>query len=165
MERRVRMKTCLTGLAWAGALVLFGSGLYAHRQARQALKEHAQHDAVDRVRSYAPTLIKGLVGSQVRASREEAEAMALLWRDPRVLSIVYLNKYGEVRWFKDSSKIGLKFEEFNREFPFKTNSVEEAWLRKQHQFRSVPGEPTYDLSVPLTLRDQVIGLVNLRVNL
>ena len=103
-----------------------------------------------------PTLITGLARSQSALSMDEHDVVMRFAKDDRVASLLYLNKYGEVRWFRDPSKITYTFEQFVKEVTLPTDAIEQASLAKSPVVRAVPGMPLYDIAIPLALRGEVM---------
>jgi len=91
---------------------------------------------------------------------DEYDYISSLSRRPGILNLVYLNKYGEVRWFQDPSRITCTFEQFHKAAPRPTDAVEQAALSKTPVVRVVPGPPLYEVAVPLVLRGETAGLVS-----
>src|ERR1041385_7453212 len=93
--------------AGIGVYVMFLGGIFYYNLFKWDFDEKLKEQSIDMVRIYAPTLIKGLTKSQSALSLEEFDIITKgIAIDPRVASLVYLNRYGDVRWFKDPSKMG-----------------------------------------------------------
>src|SRR6185503_18355735 len=45
-----------------------------------------------------------------------------------------------------------------------TDAIEQAWLSKSPMVRAVPNLPLYDIAIPLALRGDVLGILNLQVS-
>lgn len=161
------MKISLKWFLWfssIGLYVMFLGGIFYYNLFKWTFDEKLKQEAIDIVRVYAPTLIKGLQINQNAVSLDEMDVMKTIAKDERVAFLLYLNRYGEVRWFKDPTKMGVKFEEFNREIPIQTNAIEEAWVAKSPRVRPVRDQPFYEIAIPLSVRSEVMGLVNMQIS-
>lgn len=110
--------------------------------------------------AFAAALCPGLERSQNAMTMDEYDYISSLSRRPGVLNLVYLNKYGEVRWFQDPSQITCTFEQFSKAAPLPTDAVEQASLSKTPVVRAVPGPPLYEVAVPLVRRGETAGMVS-----
>lgn len=117
----------------------------------------------EKVRLQSPTLIMGLTRNYRAITFDEFGPITDLAKDERVLNLVYFNQYGDVRWFKDPSSIKLPFDEFAKRHPPQTNAIDEAYKAKLPQVRVVADPPSYELVVPLAVRGEVKGLLDLQV--
>lgn len=147
-----------------GIYVMFLGGIFYYNLFKWTFDEKLKQEAIDMVRLYAPTLINGLARNQGAISMEEYDTITRLAKDDRVAALLYLNKYGEVRWFKDPSKITMSFDEFAKQVPLPTDAIEQAWMAKSPMVRAVPNQPLYDIAIPLAYRGDVLGVLNLQVS-
>jgi HAMP domain-containing protein len=147
-----------------GIYVMFLGGIFYYNLFKWTFDEKLKSEAIDMVRLYAPTLISGLSRNQSAITMDEYDTITRLAKDDRVASLLYLNKYGEVRWFKDPSKITMSYDDFNKHVPPASDSIEQAWLAKSPIVRAVAKEPIYDIAIPLSLRGEVLGILNLQVS-
>lgn len=139
-------------------------GIFYYNLFKWTFDEKLKGEAIDMVRLYAPTLITGLSRNQSALTFEELDVVMRFAKDDRVASLLYLNKYGEVRWFKDPSKITYSFEQFIKEVSLPTDAIEQSSLAKSPIVRAVPNLPLYDIAIPLSLRGEVMGIINLQVS-
>ncbi|HAM35552.1 MAG TPA: hypothetical protein DEB40_01970 [Elusimicrobia bacterium] len=147
-----------------GIYVMVLGGIFYYNLFKWTFDEKLKGEAIDMVRLYAPTLITGLSRNQSALTFEELDVVMRFAKDDRVASLLYLNKYGEVRWFKDPSKITYSFEQFIKEVSLPTDAIEQSSLAKSPIVRAVPNLPLYDIAIPLSLRGEVMGIINLQVS-
>jgi hypothetical protein len=147
-----------------GIYVMVLGGIFYYNLFKWTFDEKLKGEAIDMVRLYAPTLITGLAHNQSALTMDELDVVMRFSKDDRVASLLYLNKFGEVRWFRDPSKITYTFEQFIREVTLPTDAIEQASLAKSPIVRAVPGMPLYDIAIPLSLRGEVMGIINLQVS-
>jgi hypothetical protein len=147
-----------------GVYVMFLGGIFYYNLFKWTFDEKLKQEAIDMVRLYAPTLINGLARNQSAISMDEYDTITRFAKDDRVAALLYLNKYGEVRWFKDPSKITQTFDAFSKEVTLPTDAIEQAWLAKQPIVRQVPNLPLYDIAIPLALRGEILGILNLQIS-
>ncbi len=147
-----------------GVYVMFLGGIFYYNLFKWTFDEKLKQESIDMVRLYAPTLIEGLGRNQQVVSMPEFDIMTRFSKDDRVASCVYLNKYGEVRWYKDAGLITKTFDEFVKQVGVPTDAIEQAWLAKTPIVRAVPNMPLYDIAIPLALRGDVLGILNLQVS-
>lgn len=147
-----------------GVYVMFLGGIFYYNLFKWTFDEKLKQEAIDMVRLYAPTLINGLSRNQGAISMDELDTVGRFAKDDRVAALVYLNKYGEVRYFKDPSKIAESFDQFSKEVTLPTDAIEQAWMAKSPVVRGVPNLPLYDIAIPLALRGDVLGIIDLQIS-
>jgi len=147
-----------------GVYVMFLGGIFYYNLFKWTFDEKLKQESIDMVRLYAPSLIEGLSRSQSAITMSELDTVTRFSKDDRVASLLYLNKYGEVRWFKDPSMMTKSFEDFSRQVSLPTDAIEQAWLTKTPVVRAVPNMPLYDIAIPLALRGDVLGVLDLQVS-
>lgn len=150
--------------AGIGVYVMFLGGIFYYNLFKWTFDERLKQEAIDMVRLYAPQLVNGLSRNQSAISMEEYDIITRLAKDDRVAALLYLNKYGEVRWFKDPKYITWTFDQFAKEVTLPTDAIEQAWLSKSPIVRAVPNLPLYDIAIPLALRGEVLGILNMQVS-
>ena len=84
-----------------GIYVMFLGGIFYYNLFKWTFDEKLKQESIDMVRLYAPTLIEGLSRNQGAITMGELDTVSRFSKDDRVASMLYLNKYGEVRYFKD----------------------------------------------------------------
>ncbi len=147
-----------------GIYVMFLGGIFYYNLFKWTFDEKLKQESIDMVRLYAPTLIEGLSRNQGVITMGEFDTVSRFSKDDRIASLVYLNKYGEVRWFKDASMITKTFEDFTKQVTLPTDAIEQAWLSKTPIVRAVPNMPLYDIAIPLALRGDVLGVLDMQVS-
>ncbi len=147
-----------------GIYVMFLGGIFYYNLFKWTFDEKLKQESIDMVRLYAPTLIEGLSRNQGAITMAEFDTVTRFSKDDRVASLLYLNKYGEVRWFKDPSMITKTFDDFRSQVNLPTDAIEQAWLSKTPIVRAVPNLPLYDIAIPLALRGDVLGVLDMQVS-
>ncbi len=145
--------------------ILWGSTVLAAGMALlSCAKGMAQEEVVAQVeefvRPYRPLLIQGLEASQwVMPMSEQlsVENLAVENEDARLM--LYVNRYGEIRWHENADMIGKSFEEFTSKVAMPTDAIEQCYVARQTKVRRVPKEPFYRVSVPLLRKNQVAGVL------
>src|ERR1700681_37179 len=103
-----------------GIYVMFLGGIFYYNLFKWTFDEKLKQESIDIVRLYAPSLIDGLARNQSAVTMNELDIVTRLSKDDRIASLLYLNKYGEVRWFKDGSMISKTFDDFTRQISLPT---------------------------------------------
>lgn len=147
-----------------GIYVMFLGGIFYYNLFKWTFDEKLKQEAIDMVRLYAPSLLNGLSRNQGAISMDEYDTITRVSKDDRVAWLLYLNKYGEVRWFKDPSKITMSFDMFQKEVTLPTDAIEQALLSKSPMVRAVPNLPLYDIAIPLALRGEVLGILSMQIS-
>ncbi len=147
-----------------GIYVMVLGGIFYYNLFKWTFDERLVEDAKSMVRLYAPTLISGLARSPNALTMDEHDVVLRFAKDDRVASLLYLNKFGEVRWFRDPGKITEPFETFVHEVSLPSDAIEQASLAKTPIVRAVPGLPLYDIAIPLALRGEVLGIIDLQIS-
>lgn len=147
-----------------GIYVMFLGGIFYYNLFKWTFDEKLKQETIDMVRLYAPTLINGLARNPSAISMDEYDTITRLAKDDRVAALLYLNKYGEVRWFKDPKYITWTFDQFTAEVTLPTDAIQQAWLAKSPMVRAVPNLPLYDIAIPLALRGELLGIIDLQVS-
>lgn len=139
-------------------------GLFYYQSSRFDYDEQLKQDTIDMVRNYAPTLIKGLMRKQDAITFDELDVVSRVAKDERVAFLVYLNRYGDVRWFRDSTMIRLRYDEFTKKWPPPTGAVDQAYQTKIPSVQQVPNQPLYEIAIPLAVRGEIQGIVDMQVS-
>ena len=150
--------------AGIGVYVMFLGGIFYYNLFKWTFDERLKQESLDMVRLYAPTLINGLARNPTAITMDELDTITRLAKDERVAALLYLNKFGEVRWSRDPSKIAASWEDYSRQVTLPTDAIEQAWLAKSPIVRPVPNLPLYDIAIPLAVRGEVLGIINLAVS-
>ncbi|MBI5244298.1 MAG: hypothetical protein HY922_11580 [Elusimicrobia bacterium] len=148
-----------------GVYVMFLGGIFYYNLFKWTFDEKLKQEAIDLVKAQVFQLIRGLSTRQSAITMDEYQIISEgLAKDERVAALVYFNRYGEVRWFKDPNFIGKSFDEFTKNIPLPTDSVEQAYLTKTPKVRAVPGQALYEIAIPLAVRGEVVGIVDMQVS-
>jgi hypothetical protein len=147
-----------------GVYVMFLGGIFYYNLFKWTFDEKLKQEAIDMVRTYAPILIGGLGRNQSAISMDEFDTITRIAKDERVAALIYLNKYGECRWYKDPSQITKTYDQLKADGVFPTDAIEQAWISKSPSIRAVANAPLYDIAIPLALRGDVIGVLNMQVS-
>ena len=92
---------------------------------------------------YRSGLVTGLSKTQSRITADEWKIVSEYFsKHPTITLVVYLNRYGEVRWHKDVTMAGKSFDEFRKEYRLETDAVEQSYLAK-----TAKANPEYALLV------------------
>ncbi len=152
---------------WFSAIGVYAmvlGGIFYYNLFKWTFDEKLKSETIAMVRLYAQPLVSGLSRNQGALTMDELDIVTRFAQDDRVASLLYLNKYGEVRWFRDLSQISKGFEQFTKEVSLPTDAIEQASLSKAPVVRAVPGLPLYDIAIPLSYRGDLVGIINLQVN-
>ena len=148
-----------------GIYVMFLGGIFYYNLFKWTFDEKLKEQAIDLVRRNAYQLIKGLTAHQNFITMEEYDIVTMqLAKDDKVASLVYLNRYGDIRWFKDPNFMGKPFDEFEKAVGFPTDAVKEASGTKTPKIRVVPDHPLYEIAIPLALRGEVVGIMDMQIS-
>ncbi|MBI4051901.1 MAG: hypothetical protein HY400_05290 [Elusimicrobia bacterium] len=147
-----------------GIYVMFLGGIFYYNLFKWTFDEKLKSESIEMVRVYAPTLLKGLQRNLRAVTLDELDIMAALSKDDRVTSLLYLNKYGEIRWHKDASLLALSFDEYRKRVGVPTNVIEQAYLSKSPKVKAIPNQSAYDIAIPLSVRGEVIGIANVQIS-
>ena len=148
-----------------GVYVMFLGGIFYYNLFKWTFDEKLKQQSIDLVKVHAFQLIKGLSRNQQSISMDEYDVVNnALSKDERVASLLYLNRYGEVRWYKDPGMIGKPFDEFAKLVPLPTDAIEQAFVSKTPKVRAVPDQPLYEIAIPLAVRGEVVGIIDLQIS-
>jgi len=109
------------------------------------------------------SLLPGLKRSQNAITLREYDVIGRLAKDRRIKSIVYLNRFGEVRWAKQPELWTLTFAEFNRRAPLPTDAVSRAETSKTPIVADA-GKRNWEVALPLVSGDQVQGVLDIQTD-
>ena len=79
-------------------------------------------------------------------------------RQPGITDLVYLNKYAEVRWFKDPAQMTVELSRFSGKFPV-ANAIIDAHTARLPFMQPLSGTPSYAIAIPMVERGESQGLV------
>jgi len=152
---------------WFSGISLYAAilgGFVAYGLFQQIFKQKLVQDTVDMARLYAPTLTKGLARNEEAISFSELDIITKMAHDERIADLLYLNKYGEVRWYKDPTKIAMTWGDFNKQVSLPTNAIQEALVAKEPVQIPVPDSTLLDIAIPLSANGEVLGALDMQVD-
>ena len=112
---------------------------------------------------YGAVLAAGLQEDAHAITARELDVMRRLARSPGVASVVYLNRYGQVRWSEDPELITLPLEDYQRQTGATLQSASEVLASTAPRVRRVPDAPIYEAAVPILAEGAVVGVLDLWV--
>ncbi|MHB2025199.1 MAG: hypothetical protein ACYCPQ_00970 [Elusimicrobiota bacterium] len=154
-------------ILWFSGISLYAvilGGFVAYGLFEQIFKQKLIQDTVDMARLYAPILTKGLAHNPGAISFDELDVITKMAHDPRIADVLYLNKYGEVRWFKDATKIAMDWDDFTKQVSLPTNAIQEALVSKEPIQIPVPNSSLLDIAIPLSSNGEILGVIDLQVD-
>lgn len=161
------MKLSSKWLLWFGGIgiyVMFLGGVFYYNLFKWTFDEKLKQDILEMIKVHTPTLRKGLLRSPRAITLDEYDIMSSLSKDERISTILYLNKAGIVRWHKESRLMGISWDEYQKDIGTLTDAVAQAYLSKSPKVRLVPKQPFYEIAIPLSVRGDIIGIVNIQVS-
>ena len=161
------MRLTMRWLLWfvgIGVYVMFLGGVFYYNLFKWTFDEKLKLDIIETVKVYAPTLRVGLLNSPKAISFEEYDILQSLTKDERITSLLYLSRQGTVRWHKDARFIGATWDDFKVQQPPLTDAIAQAYLSKMPKTRQVSGEPFYEIAIPFSIRQEIIGIMDLLVS-
>ena len=161
------MRIALKWLLWfsgIGLYAMFLGGIFYYNLFKWTFDERLKQSVLDMVRDYAPTLIRGLSRSEGAITMDEYDIVSRFSKDSRIADLLYLNRYGVIRWFHDPTKIAETFDHFTKEYALPSDAIEQAWMTKAPAVRWVAQPPIYDVAIPLALRGEILGIIDLQAS-
>lgn len=148
-----------------GVYVMALGGVFYYNLFKWTFDEKLKADIIDTVKIYAPTMRDGLLKNPKAITFEEFNLMAeTLSKDERIASIIYLNKTGIIRWHREPRFIGMSWDEYISQVPPLTDAIAQAITAKMPKVRPVPKQPYYEIAIPLTVNNEIVGSVLLMVS-
>ena len=149
-----------------GVYVMTLGGVFCYNLFRWTFDEQLKRETLNLVLVYKPDLLEGLQRNPDAITMKEFSIMQSLAKDERVTQLVYLNRYGYVRWHKDPASINLSFDEYKKNYPVLTNAIHQAFLSKTPKIRSLTRDKLslYETAIPLANRQEVTGIVSMEVS-
>jgi hypothetical protein len=166
------MRLTTKWLLWFGFLgiyVMCLGGIFYYNLFKWTFDERLKQDSLTLVRNWAPLLQKSLDRSPWAPTLDDLDIMNALSRDERVTNLLYLNKDGTIRWFKDTTLWSASFDDYTQKFGApKTDAIRAAYASKSPKILLVPGGQEYEVAVPLSRQKggsaEVLGLINIHVS-
>lgn len=147
-----------------GAYVMVLGGVFYYNLFKWTFDEKLKMDVMDSVKTYAQTLREGLLKSPKAITLEEFNIMSdSLSKDERIAGIIYVDKFGVIRWHRDPRFIGMPWQDYIKQVNL-TDALEQAVSSKSPKVRPVPKQPYYEIGIPLTVNDNLVGALHLTVS-
>ncbi len=148
-----------------GVYVMILGGVFYYNLFKWTFDEKLKSDIIETVARISPTLREGLLKNQKAITFEELNLMLeSLSKDQRIASIVYLNRAGIIRWHRDARFIGMSWDEYISQVPPLTDAIAQAIMAKTPKVRPVPKQPYYEIAIPLTVNNELVGSILLLVS-
>jgi len=166
------MKLTWKWLVWFGGIgvyVMCLGGIFYYNLFKWTFDERLKQESITMIRNWAPMLQKGLDRSWRVLTIDEKDIMDALAKDDRVAQLLYLNKDGSIRFFKDTALWGMAFDDFIQKYgELKTDAIQRAYKTKNPSVRPVPGQPFYEVAIPLSKQRgagaDLLGLIDILVS-
>jgi HAMP domain-containing protein len=161
------MRLTRRGFLWfigIGLYVMCLGGIFYFNLFKWTFDEKLKQDIKGSVQSYAHLMINGLLKSPQAITFEEFDILQSLAKDERVVSVIYLDRAGKIRWHKDSRFIGKPWDEYAKEIPPLTKALNQAFMAKRAIAFRVPKEPFYEIGFPFTVRGELIGILDIVIS-
>lgn len=148
-----------------GSYIMALGGIFYYNLFKWTFDEKLKADVIESMKTYAPTLREGLLKNPRSITFEEFKLMnESISRDERITSVVYVNSKGIIRWHRDARFIGMAWDEYVSQVPVMTDAIVQAKEAKSPKVRTVPKQPYYEIAIPLTVNNEIIGMVLLLVS-
>ncbi|NLO92413.1 MAG: hypothetical protein GX410_10560 [Elusimicrobia bacterium] len=161
------MKLSLKWFLWFGGIccyVLVLGGIFYYNLFKWVFDERLKQDVLEAVRHNAQVILKGLQRNPTSITFDEYDVMDALKSDKRIVDMVYWNKDGTIRWYKQASFIGTQYDDYNKSVGLQTSVLMDAYKSGSVKVSPVPGQPYYDMAIPFRARGGVIGILTLQVS-
>lgn len=161
------MKLTTKWLMWfigIGLYVMSLGGVFYYHLFKWTFDEKLKLDIIDTIKVYAPSLREGLLKNPRVITFEEYGIMETLSKDERITSVIYLNKSGTIRWYREARFINVAWDEFSKTVSTLTDALGQAMQAKTPKVRPVPKQPFYEIAIPLTVNNDIVGIIDLLVS-
>ncbi|MCX5795189.1 MAG: tetratricopeptide repeat protein [Elusimicrobia bacterium] len=145
-----------------GAALLWGGGLQAADPGRATLRR-LTGEATRWRGIYGAVLAAGLKEDASAITPPEREIMGRVARSPGVAAVVYLNRYGQVRWSEDPELISLPLEEYQKRTGAVLQAAAEVMTSTAARVRQAPDAPVYEAAIPIVAEGATQGVLDLWV--
>lgn len=148
-----------------GLYVMVLGGFFYYNLFKWTFDEKLKADVIDTMKTYAPTLREGLLKSPKTITFKELNLMLdNISKDERFASVVYVNRAGIIRWHREARFIGKSWDEYTKEVPPYTTAIYDALQSKTPKVRPVPKQPYYEIAIPFTVNNELVGAILLLVS-
>ena len=164
------MKLTSKWLLWFILVAIYASvigGLFYYNLFKFVFDKQLQNEMVEKVRKDSAVLFDG-INSRPRGEatfREAAAVKDLLNSDKRILSLVYFNRNGSIRWHENTKFLGMSHQEYNQAVGLDSNAVSAAIMSGAPRAYLTGKGTTYDMAVPISAKNgEVVGVIDLTVS-
>jgi tetratricopeptide (TPR) repeat protein len=112
---------------------------------------------------HGSALAAGLKEDAYAITPRELELMVRTARSPGVASVVYLNRYGQVRWSDDPELITLPLEEYQKKTGAILQAAAEVMTSTSVRVRQSADAPVYEAAIPIVSEGATAGVLDLWV--
>jgi tetratricopeptide (TPR) repeat protein len=156
------MRSILRQTAIFSAVLLCGGALPAAGQGKAILRRLAVEAAQWRG-LHGAALAAGLKEDAYAVTPGELDLLARTARSPGVASVVYLNRYGQVRWSEDAELIALPLEEYQKKTGAVLQAAAEVLTSTAVLVRQAQDAPVYEAAIPIVAEGVTQGVLDLWV--
>jgi hypothetical protein len=107
------------------------------------------------------SLLPGLKRSPAAITMREYDVIGRLAKDRRIRSIVYLNRFGEVRWARQAELWTMTFEQLGKQAPLPTDAASRA-LKADSVVVAPAARGVFEAALPLDSDGQVQGVLDIQ---
>ncbi len=148
-----------------GAYIMGLGAMFYYNLFKWTFDEKLKADIIESIKVYAPVLREGLLKNRRSITFEEFKLMnENISRDERITSVVYINSSGIIRWHREARFIGMGWDEYVSQVPVLTDAIVQAKESKTPKVRQVPKQPYYEIAIPLTVNNEIVGMLLLLVS-
>jgi hypothetical protein len=155
-------------MLWYAVFALYAAALggwFFHRHFKGVFEAQEKKQIIRLTAKNAAKLIGGLARNPNAISFQEYDVLVnSLSKDGRISSIAYFNRFGEVRWHRDTRLFGLDFEDYGLALGVGTEGIREAILGKKPVIRRVMGGGFREYVIPLAVRGELVGILDMVVS-
>ncbi|MGC9069950.1 MAG: hypothetical protein ACP5IO_01395 [Elusimicrobiales bacterium] len=148
-----------------GIYIMGLGAIFYYNLFKWTFDEKLKADIIDTIKVYAPALREGLLKNRKSITFEEFKLMnENISKDERITSVVYINSAGIIRWHREPRFIGISWDEYVSQMPVMTDAIVQAKESKSPKVRAVPKQPYYEIAIPLTVNNEIVGMLLLLVS-
>jgi hypothetical protein len=110
-------------------------------------------------RSCERSLLPGLKRSQAIITLREYDVLGRLAHDKRIKSVVYFNRFGEVRWAREPELWTMTFDQYRKRRPTPSDAVERSFKANAPEVAAAGKD--FEVAMPLISEGRLQGIVDL----
>jgi len=149
-------------MTWLGLILALLSGLCGAAPTEPAAADLVS--ASEQLRgSCERSLLPGLKRSQAAITMREYDVIGRLAKDRRIKSILYLNRFGEVRWSRQPELWMMNFAQLSKQAPLPTDAVSRAFKAAAAVVVPAAGS-SYEVAMPLESDGQLQGILDIQAD-